>query len=133
MARQAATMPAPQLEKYKFVGCCHGCCYFCRAIRFVQRKSNGGTIFTTPTVQSTPALSSAPAPYFLNSFQGQGDEKNSKNKGAGWVLVEHGGLAVAAAVAFLVVGGSSALGFVCRYSVGAVAGSCVRLVFPARY
>jgi hypothetical protein len=53
--------------------------------------------------------------YFLNSFQGTGDEKNSKNKGAGWVWVEYGGLAVAAAVASVLVGGSSALAWLRRY------------------
>jgi hypothetical protein len=79
------------------------------------------------------ALPTSPAPYFLNSFQGLGDEKNSKNKGAGWVLVENGGLAAVAAVACCVSGPSSALALLCRYSVAAVAGSCVRLVFSARY
>ena len=63
----------------------------------------------------TRALSFSPAPYFLNSFQGPGDEKNSKNKGAGWVLVEYGGLAVAAAVAAFLVGGSAALAWVGRH------------------
>jgi hypothetical protein len=132
MARQAAAMPSTPIDGKKICGVLSWLLLRLPSHSLRSAQVKWWNNYHHPP-RSPPAHSHPPAPYFLNSFQGQGDEKNSKNKGAGWVLVEHGGLAVAAAVAFVLVGGSSALAFVCRYSVAAGAGSRAWLVFPACY
>jgi hypothetical protein len=50
------------------VGCCHDCCFVCRAIRFVQRKYNGGTINCTTHTQHHRGEAET-NPSFLISFR----------------------------------------------------------------